>query len=155
MTLVQVVNKLVPLADITKLVGQEGLSQAPRVGLALGPVTEWGMVSHLCNRVLSEASVHRIQDSTLHKSAMHVSVSEVTSVLCAKAACCCCGHQAGLWSRCFLHKSLQFEASPYTSTSVCFEWQQAVQHTDILAGHNPAVWLIQTCYATDIKISWA
>ncbi|DBB05752.1 TPA: hypothetical protein ACH3X1_012350 [Trebouxia sp. C0004] len=38
-----VVNKLVPLADITKLVGQEVLSQAPRVGLALGPVTEWGM----------------------------------------------------------------------------------------------------------------
>ncbi|DBA70751.1 TPA: hypothetical protein ACH3X2_011649 [Trebouxia sp. C0005] len=38
-----VVNKLVPLADITKLVGQEVLSQAPRVGLALGPITEWGM----------------------------------------------------------------------------------------------------------------
>ena len=58
MTLVQVVNKLVPLADITKLVGQEVLGQAPRVGLALGPVTEWGMVSHPCNCVLSAAIVH-------------------------------------------------------------------------------------------------
>ncbi len=58
MTLVQVVNKLVPLADITKLVGQEVLSQAPRVGLALGPVTEWGMVSHSCNCVLSAAIMH-------------------------------------------------------------------------------------------------
>lgn len=58
MSLLQVVNKLVPLADITKLVGQEVLSQAPRVGLALGPITEWGMVSHPCNRVLSAAIVH-------------------------------------------------------------------------------------------------
>ncbi len=58
MTLLQVVNKLVPLADITKLVGQEALRQAPRVGLALGTVTEWGMVSHLCNHVVSAAIVH-------------------------------------------------------------------------------------------------
>jgi len=40
----------------------------------------------------------------------------------------------------------------YASTSV---WHQAVQSTDNLAGHNPAVWLTQTCYATDIRIRWA
>ena len=79
MTLVQVVNKLVPLADITKLVGQDVLSQAPRVGLALGPVTEWGMVSHPRSCVLCCNFVP--MTLILHKSAMHVSVSEVTCVL--------------------------------------------------------------------------
>ncbi len=80
MTLLQVVNKLVPLADITKLVGQEGLSQAPRVGLALGTVTEWG---HGQSPLQSCCLCCHCASMTLllHKSSMHVSVYEVTSVL--------------------------------------------------------------------------
>lgn len=51
--MVQVVNKLVALSDITKLLGQEVLSRTPRVGLALGTITELGMVSHtFCLRIL-------------------------------------------------------------------------------------------------------
>ena len=51
--MVQVVNKLVALSDITKLLGQEVLSRTPRVGLALGTITELGMVSHPFSDLLS------------------------------------------------------------------------------------------------------
>lgn len=42
--LTQVLSKLVVLTDMTQLLGQEALHQAPRVGLGLGHVTEMGKV---------------------------------------------------------------------------------------------------------------
>ncbi len=45
LNVLQVVNKLVTLADMSKLLGPEAFSQAPRMGLALHSLTDWGKVS--------------------------------------------------------------------------------------------------------------